>query len=648
MYLDNNGYVRQGLTWEGIRWALWDDYFGYPHPLTWISLMANTSLLGDSPGSYRIVNILLHCLNTLLVFGLTLRMVPARLPVAVFVAAVFAWHPTRVESVIWISERKDVLSAFFFLVTLHGYMSYACRRRCVSRYLTLVTVPFLLALLSKPSVVIIPPLLLLLDIWPLRRLLPNTAGRFRTTDLPALFLGVLKLLPDKLPLFALSFLWGVWTLSVAQGQGVNVGWDEFTFLERITNLPLVYATYLLQFLFPQNLTLFHPHDFDYPHPISAAAAGLVLTLLFIRALASLWSNRGVFVSWFWFFGILLPISGLLQNGNQFTANRYTYIPYVGLALFAALAMDALRHKVAVLMRPLGFSAMVWILLLPPLTLFEQTKWRSNIDLWQSAVLSHRGNSVAFANLAAALHAEGRVREARAKAVVAVALDPSNKRARLLLAHSSVYRGEFAEAVAQFNLLHPVMMEWVKGKTTQGYSSREVIVEARESADLFLVRAMAEYGVGNMENAVRCFRIAKDLDHPSAYRMEALPLGRAIGKVQGKDSELAFYEEMIRQDPGFPLPYHRAALSISLTSDIVNRDFEKALDFSSQALLRAPKNPTVLLGHAIILAGARGMISAEDFLNNAAESLPKEAAEQLRTEWDQFCQHPNHLIRQLLD
>ncbi len=199
VYLSGNGYVQKGLSWEGVEWALWDDFFVIPIPLTWISLMATTSLLGDSPAAYRIINILLHLASVALVFLLVRRMVPRDRIVAIFVAAVFAWHPTRLESVIWISERKDVLSGMFLLLTLHGYLTFK-RRPTVVGYCGYVLLPFLLSLFSKPSTVVIPALLVLLDFWRLGKIQIGCLTGLRSLESWRDFLLALyRTVWDKLP-----------------------------------------------------------------------------------------------------------------------------------------------------------------------------------------------------------------------------------------------------------------------------------------------------------------------------------------------------------------------------------------------------------------------------------------------------------------
>jgi Flp pilus assembly protein TadD len=335
LYVADNEVVLQGLTAEGVRWAFGATHAANWHPLTWLSHMLDVELFGPAPGPHHLVNAGLHALNALLLFLFLRRATrtapapgvpeePGALGPAFLVAALFAWHPLRAESVAWVSERKDVLAGTCFLLALLAHVRYA-RRPTLARSL-----PVLLAgaagMLAKPMLVTLPLILLCLDVWPLRRLAP--VGR----------LSLARLVGEKLPLLLLALGAGLATLR-AQGEGdairsfASLGIDV-----RVANAFLATAAYLGKTLWPTGLAVFHPHPalvesgvFAVTGPATLLSASLVLVL---TALA--FRGRGqrpwLFVGWCWFLVMLLPVLGLVQVGTQWMAERYTYLPGIGLVL----------------------------------------------------------------------------------------------------------------------------------------------------------------------------------------------------------------------------------------------------------------------------------------------------------------------------
>jgi protein O-mannosyl-transferase len=324
-YVFQNPHVQRGLTGEGVAWALTTFHAGNWHPLTWISHMLDVELFGLDPGHHHLVNAILHGAATLLLFGF-LGAATGHLWRSALAAALFAAHPLHVESVAWISERKDLLCAAFWFLACRAYLSYA-RRPGAARY-ALVAGAMALALLCKPMAVTLPAVLLLLDFWPLGRVAPGA-------PLPARVLGLVR---EKVPLLALSAASSALTL-LAQSRGGAVS-DVPTLGAgaRIGNAVLSYALYLGKTVWPLDLAVVYPHPFLGAGGISAwGVAGSALLLAAITALAAWQRSRRPWlaVGWLWYLVALLPVIGLVQVGLQGMADRYTYVPLVG--IFIALA-----------------------------------------------------------------------------------------------------------------------------------------------------------------------------------------------------------------------------------------------------------------------------------------------------------------------
>ncbi len=316
-----NEHILGGVTSKSLVWAFTEYHAGYWQPATAISHMVDVELYHDplSPfeqwaGGHHLTNVLLHACNSILLFLLLRRLTGALWPSA-FAAALFALHPMRVESVAWVTERKDMLSGFFFLATLHAYASYA-QRPSLLRYL-LIILPFILGLMSKPMVVTLPFVLLLLDWWPLGRMR-------RTADSPT----IARLLAEKVPLLALALAFSLITVS-AQGEAVK-SIKDFPPLVRISNALVSYVAYIRQTLWPSDLAAFYPHPKDTLPAWQIAGAVALLIAITVAAVRSRSSRPYLLFGWLWYVGMLAPVIGLMQSGIQARADRFTYLPHIGL------------------------------------------------------------------------------------------------------------------------------------------------------------------------------------------------------------------------------------------------------------------------------------------------------------------------------
>jgi tetratricopeptide (TPR) repeat protein len=439
-YVYQNDQVRSGLTWQGIVWSFGLHQYNW-HPLTWLSHMADYQMFRLWPGGHHLTAVLLHVATVLLLFLVLLQMTERRWPSA-GVAAIFAVHPLHVESAAWVAERKDVLSGFFFVLTLAAYIGYVRREFSIGRYL-LVVLCFALGLLAKPMVVTLPFVLLLLDYWPLRRLGPDPAES-RVADnwsSAALF----RVLLEKVPLILMAAASCVVT-SLAQ-RGSIKPLDRFPFMDRVAGALVSYGVYLLQFVWPSGLTAQYPYVKDQPS-WAVAASMLLLTAITAAALAFRHRFPYLLVGWLWYLGMLVPVIGLVQVGDQARADRYMYLPMIGPALAVAWAIfdfarTAARRQFCGIASAAALAALT-------VTAWRQVDyWRDSEALWTRAISCTRGNWLALNNLGSLHMKVKRLDEAIADFEAALAVRPNLPLTLDNLAHALEARGDAHAAIAQY-------------------------------------------------------------------------------------------------------------------------------------------------------------------------------------------------------
>ena len=340
-YLTENSHVSSGLTWSGVVWAFQSGYAANWHPLTWISHMLDCQLYGLNPWGHHLTNLLFHVANTLLLF-LWLKQLTGTMWRSAFVAALFAWHPVHVESVAWAAERKDVLSAFFWMLTLLAYTRYVCESKVQSPkskvFYVLALAFYALGLMSKPMVVTLPFVLLLLDFWPLNRL-SKFQSQLAASETPATK-PASYLIAEKLPFFALALAGSIIAYSVQQAGGAFWSPNVLPLQFRVANAVMAYVRYLSKAFWPVDLALIYP----YPHHWSALLVmGATLTLVICSGWFIWRARRSPYlcVGWFWFLGTLVPTLGLVQVGVQSMADRYLYLPGIGLFIIVAWGLNDL-------------------------------------------------------------------------------------------------------------------------------------------------------------------------------------------------------------------------------------------------------------------------------------------------------------------
>lgn len=409
-YITNNTKIQEGLTWNGVRWAFTSFHATNWHPVTWLSHMLDCSLYRLHPAGHHLTSVLLHAAVAILLF-LVLRQMTGDFWPSAFVAALFAVHPLRVESVAWVSERKDILSGLFFMLTLAAYTAYARRPFSIARYLAVV-VFFVLGLMAKPMLVTLPFVLLLLDYWPLARIphqntSPHEPTRWRGSCTASPQQESLprqpfpwRLIVEKMPLLFLSAISCVLT-SLAQAKAI-VPVDVLPISARFANAIVAYVAYIGQFFFPVGLAAFYPHPTTDLPVWKPAAALLVLLAVSAAAVAARRKCPYFFVGWFWYLGMLVPVIGVVQVGLHAMADRYTYLPQIGLAV--ALAWGAAQLTLAWPYRRWTCGAVSALILMALFACaWRQTAfWSDSITLWNRALDCTSQNTMAHHNLGAAL------------------------------------------------------------------------------------------------------------------------------------------------------------------------------------------------------------------------------------------------------
>ena len=407
VYVSGNPIVRKGLTWEGFRWALTYSAIGHWHPLTWLSHMLDCQIYGLNPTGHHLTNVLLHMATAILLF-LVLRQMTGALWRSAFVAAVFAIHPLRVESVAWVAERKDVLSAFFFMLTLAAYLRYV-HRPSVIRY-CVVTLCFALGLLSKDMLVTLPFVLLLLDYWPLNRI-RDSGIRNR---------GFAIILAEKIPLLALTTASCVVTFLAPEKVA---GFLRMPFGLRLENALVSYVTYLRQMFYPSDLACVYP-DPTARLPMWQVAGALALLLTISLAVWVLRKQRPwLLVGWLWYLGMLMPVIGIVQISFYAHADRYTYLPEIGLYIAIVWMVTDLIIVRRYGRQFLAIMAVVTVIALSVCTWKQIVYWRDDESLWRRAIACTARNYIAYNNLGYVLAAEGRTTEAIEQYQAALDLNP---------------------------------------------------------------------------------------------------------------------------------------------------------------------------------------------------------------------------------
>jgi Tfp pilus assembly protein PilF len=530
--LDDHAYVlnpmvQAGLTLDGLRWAFtaFDHNTGNWHPLTWLSLMLDRQLYGMDAGGYHLTNLLIHMANTMLLFVVLHRMTD-KLWRSALVAFLFAVHPLHIESIVWVSERKDLLCAFFWLLATGSYFKYI--EHLQRRYYVLTFILFALALMAKPMAVTFPFCLLLLDYWPLCRfqqrhdLIKNVIND-RTVRSLRHQRPNLHLFMEKGPFFALSLISSVITLLAQQSSGAVQSLTNVPLFFRIVNTFEAYFTYIVKMLWPHDLAVIYPLSAAWPFWHIVFAISLILS---VTAMVVHLSNNHpyLFTGWFWYVGTLVPVIGLVQVGEQSMADRYTYIPLMGLFIIMAWgAADIISHKKS-LRNAFCALSVFFICGLMIVSWFQIQKWRNSLTLFQHTLSVTRENYLAHSGMGSALQLKGDLKGAEHHFKEAIRIRP-----RFAEAHNKlgiVYRtldnfdlatAHFREAIqisprhveAHFNLGQIYLMQ---KKYAEAIVEYDIVLKGKQDhAKAHHNRGVALFHLKDIDGAIQEFEAALRID-----------------------------------------------------------------------------------------------------------------------------------------
>ena len=479
-YIIRNFQIQSGLDWDTVQWAFTTFYCSNWHPLTWLSHALDCQLFHLNSTGHHDTNVLLHALNAALLFWVLWR-ATGYAGRSFVVAALFALHPINVESVAWISERKNVLSMFFFLLALGAYRWYALKPR-VGRYFAVASL-FVLGLMAKPQVITFPCVLLLWDYWPLQRMFPPARDSFGTaldTQVPAKCFGWLLL--EKLPLFALSAASAVLTIKAQKASGaLNGSFTSYAFPIRLENAIVSYVRYMGKAVWPVHLAIFYPHAESLLNPWQVAGAAVLLLAMTALVIAGR-RRRYFLVGWFWFLGTLIPMIGLLQVGGQAMADRYAYLSFIGLFLMICWGVAdfqpgprtadsslAEEEEVAASARWLTIASLAMLLTLTAVAHRQLWYWRNSVALWEHAAEVTDGNWMAEDFLGALMTELGKPDQAVSHFYRALAINPNDPIGNINIGNWNQYVGKPGESIEYYQrvLRSPRSPEVLRTQATEG-------------------------------------------------------------------------------------------------------------------------------------------------------------------------------------
>jgi tetratricopeptide (TPR) repeat protein len=553
-YVSENRHVQAGLTWSTVTWAFTSFDYANWHPLTWMSHALDCQLFHLNPAGHHFTSVLLHAVNVVLLF-LLLVWSTRRTGPSFMVAALFALHPINVESVAWIAERKNVLSTTFFLLSVGAYGWYALKPQW-KRYSVLAGL-LACGLASKPMLVTAPFVLLLLDYWPLQRIQGWTTP---PSVLPVRQAPAGRLFLEKLPLLLLAGASSVITVLAQLASGA-VGTSPFPFSARLENAIYSYGMYLWKAIWPADLSLFYPYA---GHSLSFWRIGLAaLFLVAATAIVMKLRSRGYLLTgWLWFLGTLVPVIGVIQVGNQAMADRYAYIPLIGIfVMIVWAAADWAREK------ELGLAAQmipaICLLIALSFATYRQVgHWRSSLDVWTHALAVTQHNFVAEVNLGEALAQLNRADEAYPLFVRAAQDEPNDPGARSNIGTYLYQHGRQAEAIQQYEMAlrlgsEPGFLATTYTNLGSAYNELGDYAKSRASFEHALRlnpdQASAWAGIafllqkqGKLEEAIPSFARFAELQ-PSAQNF--WQLARVLAQTNHRAEAIAAYRQAVSLDPG---------------------------------------------------------------------------------------------------
>jgi protein O-mannosyl-transferase len=597
LYVYENPNVVSGLTRPAILWAFTHAHAGTWHPLTSLSHILDCQVYGLSAGGHHFTSVLLHTLAVVLLF-LFLQQVTRAPWRSAFVAAVFAVHPLRVESVAWIAERKDVLSGVFFMLTLLAYARYVSGERSLLRYL-LVAFFFALGLMAKPMLVTLPLVLLLLDYWPLCRFGSHSLGNAANFARRSIFS---RLVAEKIPLFLLSLL-----------SSLLTWWAQRAFMRSTSEIPLVlraenavvsYVRYLQQLLWPADLAPFYPHPQALPLLLVIAAAALLVA---ISAVVLYYGRRRPYLTtgWGWYLIMLLPVIGLVQVGEQALADRYSYLPQIGIVLAITWTAADVTAGIRQLQRFVAFTAVAVAVTLAWCAYHQTRYWRNSESLWQQTLAVTENNALAHNNLGSVWWRSGRVDDAIRQYEAALKITPESPVARNNLGSAFLKQGKVAEAIQEFrrvlsrdpqsitgrsNLAGALLRS---GRTAEAVAEYEKVLAIKpDFAQGHLALGHALLRAERLADAIAQFKIAVQLQPGHAHARNSLATAFAAKQQWGE--AIRCWRETLEINPNDVAAQSGLAWTLATAPDPTLRNGAEALAISQHfSETTGASNPVLL-------------------------------------------------------
>lgn len=644
-YILNNQNIQHGITLASLKWAFTTGRQSNWHPLTWISHMLDVQLYGLKPMGHHFTNLLFHALNSVLMF-LVLRRMTGRLWPSAFVAAMFALHPLRVESVAWVSERKDVLSTFFWILTVGAYVRYVQSPAQRTRWFLLSLGAFALGLMSKPMVVTLPFVLLLADLWPLKRINVSQLS----------FGKVQPLLLEKLPFVVLAVGSSVVTFVVQSQGGAVSSLSSLTFAQRIENMFVAYVRYAGKTFVPVNLSILYPHPGQWPWWLIIVSI-LILLAITVLTIRQIRVRPYLAVGWFWFVGMLIPVIGLVQVGIQSMADRYSYVPMVGLFLAVTWAAVEFIRARAALIAVAGITIGACCVL----TWMQVSYWRNSETLFMHAVAVTDNNYLAYNNLGYYLSNKGEPARAMEFYRKAIEIKPTYEDAHNNLGYCLAGLGKTAEAIEEYKKALGINRKLTEAHNNLGNALSNLAQEpGQTNSDGYLDAAIHEYRIaieeepthadahnnlgialamkGQFAEAIEQFQLAvryKDnyasahSNLGNAYAVEGndlLSQGKTAEGKQKFDQAIAEYQECMRISPQDPQAHN------NLANVLAQRDkLDEAIAEYRKSIAINPNNPQTHfnLGYALAKQGKRTEAEAEYVIALKQNPNYSDAANQLK-------------------
>jgi len=557
-YVLENPHVNTGLSLANIKWAFFSTHEGNWHPITWVSHMVDVHIFGLKSGPHHLINLLIHIINSVLVVYFFWKTTKTTWP-SVLIGALFAFHPLRVESVAWVAERKDVLSCLFWNLTLISYSRFT-ERPVFVRY-CVVLLAMGLGFMTKAMAVTIPFVMLLLDLWPLDRV--RSYGLINKKK--GLMIIPWRLVIEKWPFFLLSFMVSIITYYVQDKTGAVGSIDVVPFTERIANALVVYVLYLWKTIWPFNLAVFYPlRDWAAWQVISSLMFLLTVSFLVFKFSVK---HKWLVTGWLWYLGSLVPVIGLVQVGSQSMADRYTYIPLIGIYIVFAWSLKELVENSLYLKRYIVTIIVIVMVLLAIRTQNQVSYWKNSVTLYTHALEVTENNPLANYNLGIFLHNHGSISEAAPYLSAALQINPS--RALYWFGRGLNYdaRGNIYQAEVHYE------------------QALRLDAEHRFSNRLYYYLGVIKLKQGHWDGAEKYLKKSLDFDpnNNSAFFM----LGNVMMAQNRLDDAYGYYSEAVKLDPG-------DAYSVCGLGDVSFHlgHFQEAKGYFEKALMLAPNDQYV--------------------------------------------------------